>query len=44
LKKLDRKIQERIVEVLERARINPERYAIKLIDDKGYKLRVGDHE
>jgi mRNA interferase RelE/StbE len=43
LKKLDRKIQERIVEVLERVRIKPERYVIKLIGDKGYKLRVGDY-
>ncbi|MFZ3385253.1 MAG: type II toxin-antitoxin system RelE/ParE family toxin [Candidatus Methanoperedens sp.] len=43
LKKLGKKIQERIIAVLERIRIRPEAYVTKLVDDPGYKLRVGDY-
>ncbi len=43
LKKIERKIQERIFAVLERIRIRPEKYVTKLVGDPGYKLRVGDH-
>ncbi len=43
LEKLERPIQERIVKVLERIRIRPEHFVTKLVDDPGYKLRVGDH-
>jgi mRNA interferase RelE/StbE len=43
LKKLERKIQERIIATLERIRIRPESYVTKLVGDPGYKLRVGDY-
>jgi mRNA interferase RelE/StbE len=43
LKKLERNIQERILSVLERIRIRPETYAVKLVGDPGYKLRIGDY-
>ena len=43
LKKLDKKLQERIVASLERIRIRPERFVTKLVGDPGYRLRVGDH-
>ena len=43
LKKLEKKIQERIIVTLERIRIRPESYVTKLIGDPGYKLRVGDY-
>lgn len=43
LKKLEKSIQERIISVLERIRLRPELYAVKLIGDLGYKLRVGDY-
>ena len=43
LKKLERNIQERIISTLGRLRIRPERYLIKLVDDPGYKLRIGDY-
>jgi len=43
LKKLERNIQERIINALERIRIRPESYIIKLVDDPAYKLRVGDY-
>ena len=43
LKKLEKNIQERILSVLERIRIRPELYAVKLIGDPGYKLRIGDY-
>ncbi len=43
LKKLEKKIHERIIAVLERIRIRPEAYVTKLVDDPGYKLRVGDY-
>lgn len=43
LKKLEKSIQERIIAVLERIRVRPETYVTKLVDDPGYKLRVGDY-
>ena len=43
LKKLDKKIQERIIATLERIRIRPESYVTKLVGDPGFKLRVGDY-
>ena len=43
LKKLDRTVQERIIGVLERVRIRPERYLVKLVGDPGYKIRAGDY-
>jgi mRNA interferase RelE/StbE len=43
LEKLERKLQERIISVLERIRIRPETYVTKIVGDSGYKLRVGDY-
>ncbi|NJD54661.1 MAG: type II toxin-antitoxin system RelE/ParE family toxin [Candidatus Methanoperedens sp.] len=43
LKKLEKSIQERIIAVLERIRVRPETYVTKLVEDSGYKLRVGDY-
>jgi mRNA interferase RelE/StbE len=43
LKKLEHKIQERIIRSLERIRIRPEAYVTKLVGDPGYRLRVGDY-
>ncbi len=43
LEKLERKLQERIIAVLERIRIRPEAYVTKLVGDPSYKLRVGDY-
>ena len=43
LKKLDRSVQERIIAVLERIRIRPEKFVKKLVGESGFKLRVGDY-
>ena len=43
LKKLEKKIQVRIIATLERIRIRPESYISKLVGDQGFKLRVGDY-
>ena len=43
LKKLEKSDQERVIKSLERIRIRPEVHITKLIDDPGYKLRVGDY-
>ena len=43
LKKLGKNDQERIIKSLERIRIRPESYITKLIDDPGYRLRVGEY-
>lgn len=43
LSKLDKSIQKRIINSLDRIRIRPEAYLTKLVDDTGYKLRVGDY-
>jgi len=37
------RIRKRIISSLERIRIRPERYVKKLVDDPGYRLRVGDY-
>ena len=42
-KKLEKDVQERIINVLERIRIRPEKYVEKLIGNLGYRLRVGDY-
>ena len=43
IKKLEKHIQKRIISTLYRIRIRPENYVTKLVDDPGYKLRVGDY-
>ena len=43
LKKLDKQIQKRVINALERIRIRPETYLTKLVGDPGYKIRVGDY-
>ncbi|NYZ77481.1 type II toxin-antitoxin system RelE/ParE family toxin [Candidatus Micrarchaeota archaeon] len=40
---LDRALQNRVVEVLERIKINPRRYLKKLVGTDYYRLRVGDY-
>ena len=41
--KLPKEIQERIISSLKRIRIRPEAYLTKLVDDPGFKFRVGDY-
>lgn len=41
--KLNRILQQRIISTLERIRIRPESYIVKLVGDPAYKLRVGDY-
>ena len=43
LKKLPKNIQKRIIAALERIRVRPEARVRRLVDDPGYKLRVGDY-
>jgi len=43
LSKLEKPLQERIINSLERIRIRPEAYLTKLVGDSAYKLRVGDY-
>jgi len=43
LKKMEKKVQERIIAVLERIRIRPEAYVTRLRGYPGYRLRVGDY-
>ena len=43
LKKLENKMQERIISVLERSRIRPEAHFQKLVGEDVYRLRVGDY-
>lgn len=43
LSKLEKDLQKRIVSTLERIRIRPEDYLIKLVGYPVYKLRVGDY-
>ena len=42
-KKLEKDIQERIIKALERIRIRPEAHIKKLVEDPGYRLRVGEY-
>ncbi len=41
--KLNRILQQRIISTLERIRIRPEAYVVKLVGDPAFKLRVGDY-
>jgi mRNA interferase RelE/StbE len=43
LSKLERNIQERIINALERIRIRPELFVKRLLGDPGFRLRVGDY-
>ena len=43
LEKLERNIQIRIINALERIRIRPESYIVKLVGESGYKFRIGDY-
>ena len=43
LKKLETKMQERVISTLERIKLRPEAYIEKLAGIPGYKLRVGDY-
>jgi len=43
LSKLDKEVQKRITAALERLQIRPEAHITKLVDDPGYKFRVGDY-
>jgi len=43
LKKLSHDLQKRIISVLERVKIKPEKYFSRLVSEKAYKLRVGDY-
>ena len=43
LKKIEPNIQKRIIAALEKIRIRPEAYVIKLVGYHVYKLRVGDY-
>lgn len=43
LKKLEKNIQNRILNKLETIRVRPESFVKKLIGDPGYRLRVGDY-
>lgn len=40
---LEQPAQEKIIAVLERARIRPEAFLVKLVGEEGYKLRAGDY-
>lgn len=42
LKKLDRTLQERIINTLERCRIRPHSYVKKLVGNPYFRLRVGE--
>ena len=41
--KLEKPVQERIVNALDRIRIRPEAFITKLVGDAGYKFRIGDY-
>jgi len=41
LSKLKKPLQERIISVLERVRMRPQKYLVKLIGYPAYKLRIG---
>ncbi len=43
LKKLEKDVQTRIVNALDRIKIRPESYLKKLVGDPSYRLRVGDY-
>ena len=41
--KLNDEMKERIFAVLERIRLKPESYVTKLVNESGFKLRIGDY-
>lgn len=41
--KLNRILQQRMTSTLDRIRIRPEAYVVKLVGDPAFKLRVGDY-
>lgn len=41
--KLNHILQQRITSTLDRIRIRPEAYVVKLVGDPAFKLRVGDY-
>ena len=43
LKKIEKEDKERIIKALERIRIRPEAHITKLVEDPGYRLRVGKY-
>ncbi|MFH1445772.1 MAG: type II toxin-antitoxin system RelE/ParE family toxin [Nanoarchaeota archaeon] len=43
LQKLEKNLQKRIIAVLERIRLHPEKYVKRIVGDRGYRLRVGDY-
>ena len=43
LNKFDKKLQERIVSVLERIKFKPERHVQKLVGREEFKLRIGHY-
>jgi mRNA interferase RelE/StbE len=43
LDKLERDIQERIINTLERIRIRPYHFVVRLVGIEGYKLKVGKY-
>lgn len=43
LEKLEKAVQERIVNCLERLRFSPEKHVKKLVGFDAYRLRVGDY-
>ncbi len=43
LKKLERTVQKRILVAIERIRIRPEGFVVRLVGEPYYKLRAGDY-
>ncbi len=43
LRKLERNVQERIIDALERIRTRPEAFVTKMVGEPSYKFRVGDY-
>ncbi len=43
LQKLEKNVQERIINALERIKIRPEAFVTKLVDEPAYKFRIGDY-
>jgi len=42
LKRLDRQVRERVLNVLERIRARPYEFAEKLVGEPSFKIRIGD--
>jgi mRNA interferase RelE/StbE len=43
VRKLPEKVQDRIIYALDRIKIRPESYLIKLVGESAHKLRMGDY-